>query len=165
MRKGTGGITGAAGSAGRKLLVRRRWRKDPDRVAEDGEFPRAPLSGVLHFAATGTGTFDVPRYDVRVRVDDLFAGDEGIGQVTGRLALRGELLTVEVEAASPRLVISGSGRIAMTDEMDAEMTLRFSNTCSILPCVLRAQLSPFATAVAGERCASSVRWRTWITWR
>ena len=31
-----------------------------------------------------------PRYDVRLRVDDLFAGDEGIGQLTGRLSLRGD---------------------------------------------------------------------------
>ena len=48
-------------------------------------FPRAPLSGCSQFDATGTGTFDEPRYDVRVRIDDLFAGDEGIGQITGRL--------------------------------------------------------------------------------
>jgi hypothetical protein len=113
-------------------------------------FPRAPLSGVLQFGSTGSGTFDVPRYDVRVRVDDLFAGDEGIGQLTGRLSLRGELLTVELEAASPRLVVSGSGRIAMTDQMDAELTLRFANT-SLDPYLrfFAPQLSPFASAVAG----------------
>ena len=113
-------------------------------------FPRAPLSGVLQFTATGSGTFDVPRYDVRVRVDDLFAADEGIGQLTGRLALRGELLTTELEVASPRLVVSGSGRIAMTDQMDAELTLRFANT-SLDPYLrfFAPQLSPFTTAVAG----------------
>ncbi len=91
-------------------------------------FPRAPLSGLLQFTATGAGTFDEPRYDVKLRVDDLFAGDEGIGQLTGRLSLRGELLTLEIEAASPRLVVSGSGRIALTPEMDAELTVRFTDT-------------------------------------
>src|SRR6266542_3902210 len=113
-------------------------------------FPRAPLSGLLQFTATGTGTFDEPRYDVRLRVDDLFAADEGIGQLTGRLSLRGELLTLELEAASPRLAMSGSGRIALTDEMDAELTLRFSNT-SLDPYLrfFEPRLSPFTKAVAG----------------
>ena len=46
-------------------------------------FPRAPLSGLLHFNATGTGNFDEPRYDVKLRIDDLFAGDEGVGPLHG----------------------------------------------------------------------------------
>jgi hypothetical protein len=112
-------------------------------------FPRAPLSGRLHFNATGVGTFDDPRYEVTLGVDDLFAGEEGIGQLQGKLALRGQLLTVELEAASPRLLVSGSGRIALTPEMDAELTLRFSNT-SLDPYVrfFEPRLSPFTTAVA-----------------
>ena len=36
-----------------------RWSRCP--------FPRAPLSGLLHFTASGTGTFESPRYDVRLR--------------------------------------------------------------------------------------------------
>src|SRR4029079_3146321 len=113
-------------------------------------FPRAPLSGLMQFTATGTGTFDVPRYDVRMRVDDLFAADEGIGQLTGRLSLRGEMLTAELEAASPRLVMSGSGRIALTEQMDAELTFRFSNT-SLAPYLrfFEPRVSPFTNAVAG----------------
>ena len=105
--------------------------------------------GLLEFTATGAGTFDEPRYDVKLRVDDLFVGDEGIGQLNGRLSLRGELLTLELEAASPRLVVSGSGRIALTDEMDAELTLRFADT-SLDPYVrfFEPRLSPFTTAVA-----------------
>lgn len=151
IRKSTGTITGAAwvGWDGNYS-----FDADGSRIPIESlsmaAFPRAPLSGVLQFTATGSGTFDVPRYDVRLRVDDLFAADEGIGQVTGRLALRGELLTMEIEAASPRLVVSGSGRIAMTDQMDAELTLRFANT-SLDPYLrfFAPQLSPFATAVAG----------------
>jgi hypothetical protein len=113
-------------------------------------FPRAPLSGLLQFNATGAGNFDDPRYDVKLRIDDLFAGDEGVGQISGRLSLRGDLLTSDFEAASPRLLVSGSGRIALTPEMDAEMTLRFQDT-SLDPYVrfFEPRLSPFTTAVAG----------------
>jgi TamB, inner membrane protein subunit of TAM complex len=112
-------------------------------------FARAPLSGRLHFTASGSGAFEDPRYDVTLGVDDLFAGDEGIGQLQGRLALRGKLLTIELEAASPRLLVSGSGRLALTPEMDAELSLRFSNT-SLDPYVrfFEPRLSPFTTAVA-----------------
>jgi autotransporter translocation and assembly factor TamB len=112
-------------------------------------FPRAPLSGLLQFTATGTGTFTLPRYDVRLRVDDLFAGDEGIGQLTGRLSLRGDVLTMDVDAASPRLSVTGSGRLALTPEMDAEMTLQFTQT-SLDPYIrfFQPKLSPFTTAVA-----------------
>jgi hypothetical protein len=113
-------------------------------------FPQAPPSGLLQFSATGAGTFEEPKYDVKLRVDDLFAGDEGIGQLNGRLSLRGELLNLEMEVASPRLVVSGSGRIALTPEMDAELTVRFADT-SLDPYVrfFEPRLSPFTNAVAG----------------
>ena len=151
IKKSTGGVTGAAwvGWDGNYS-----FNADGTRIPIESlttvAFPRAPLSGLMQFTATGTGTFEVPRYDVRLRVDDLFARDEGIGQLTGRLALRGELLTTEIEAASPRLVMSGSGRIALTDQMDAELTLRFSNT-SLDPYVrfFEPRLSPFTSAIAG----------------
>jgi translocation-and-assembly-module (TAM) inner membrane subunit TamB-like protein len=151
IRKSTGVVTGAAwvGWDGNYS-----FNADGSRIPVESmktvEFPRAPLSGVLQFSATGAGSFDDPRYDVRLRVDDLFAADEGIGQLTGRLSLRGELLTTELEAASPRLVMSGSGRIALTDQMDAELTLRFSNT-SLDPYLrfFEPRMSPFTKAVAG----------------
>ena len=151
IHKSTGGVTGAAwvGWDGNYS-----FNADGARIPVESlttvAFPRAPLSGLLQFTATGTGTFAIPRYDVRLRVDDLFAGDEGIGQLTGRLSLRGELLTTELEAASPRLVMSGSGRIALTDQMDAELTVRFSNT-SLDPYLrfFEPRLSPFTNAIAG----------------
>ena len=151
IRKSTGGVTGAAwvGWDGNYS-----FNADGTRIPVESlttmSFPRAPLSGLLQFTATGTGTFNLPRYDVRLRVDDLFAADEGIGQLTGRLSLRGELLTAELEAASPRLVMSASGRIALTDQMDAELTFRFSNT-SLDPYLrfFEPRLSPFTNAVAG----------------
>ncbi len=151
IHKSTGTVTGAAwvGWDG-TYSFNADGTRIPVESLQTAAFPRAPLSGVLQFTATGSGTFDVPRYDVRLRVDDLFAADEGIGQVTGRLALRGELLTTELEAASPRLVMSGSGRIALTDAMDAELTLRFSNT-SLDPYLrfFEPRLSPFTNAIAG----------------
>ncbi len=151
VKKSTGTITGAAfvdwdGSYS--------FNADGSRIPVESmvtlRFPKAPPSGILQFNATGAGTFDEPRYDVKLRVDDLFAGDEGIGQVNGRLSLRGELLTLEMEAASPRLVVSGSGRIALTPEMDAELTVRFADT-SLDPYVrfFEPRLSPFTNAVAG----------------
>jgi hypothetical protein len=107
------------------------------------------LSGFLDFTAGGNGTFENPRYDVRGSLTDLFAGDEGVGQVAADLAIRSEVLTIKLEAASPRLAVSGAGRIALTDEMDAELSFRVSDT-SLDPYVraFNPQLSPFTTAVA-----------------
>jgi hypothetical protein len=113
-------------------------------------FPNAPpLSGLVEFTAGGSGTFDQPRYDVRFRGNGLFIGEEGIGQVTGSLALRGKQLSGEVTAASPRLDIFGTGRIALTPQADAEITFRFHNS-SLDPYarLFMPKLSPFTTAVA-----------------
>jgi translocation and assembly module TamB len=114
------------------------------------ENPTAPLSGVLRFKASGTGTFDAPEYDVNLGIVDLFAADEGIGQLTGHLGLRGDLLTLDFEAASPRLAVSGAGRVALTDEMDGELTVRFNQT-SLDPYLrfFEPRLSPFTNAIAG----------------
>ena len=148
--KSTGRVTGAAWVAWDGNYS---FDADAARIPVESlvtlSFPRAPLSGLLQFTATGTGTFASPRYDVRLRVDDLFAGDEGIGQVTGRLSLRGDVLTMDVDAASPRLSVTGSGRLALTPQMDAEMTLQFTQT-SLDPYIrfFQPKLSPFTTAVA-----------------
>jgi hypothetical protein len=111
--------------------------------------PRAPLSGVLDFKAGGSGTFESPRYDVRGTIRDFFVSDEGIGQVLAELSVNGDVLTMKVEAASPRLAVSGAGRIALTPEMDAELSFRVSDT-SLDPYVraFQPQMSPFTTAVA-----------------
>ncbi|MGH9347375.1 MAG: translocation/assembly module TamB domain-containing protein [Vicinamibacterales bacterium] len=109
----------------------------------------APLSGLIEVTAGGSGTFDAPRYDVRGSIVDFFAGDEGIGQVAADLSVRGDVLTITLEAASPRLAVSGAGRIALTEEMDAELSFRVSDT-SLDPYVraFNPRLSPFTTAVA-----------------
>ena len=124
-------------------------RRIPVESLRTASFPRAPLSGLLQFNATGAGDFDEPHYDVKVRVDDLFAGDEGVGQLSGRLSLRGETLSADFEAASPRLFVSGSGRLEITPALDADLTLRFQDT-SLDPYLrfFEPRLSPFTTAVA-----------------
>ena len=150
VQKSTGGMTGAMwlGWDG-NYSFNADGRKIPVESLKLLEFPRAPLSGVLQFTASGTGTFEVPRYDVKVRIDDLFAADEGIGQVNGQIGLRGELVTLSFDAASTRLAVTGAGRVALTDEMDADMTLRFSDT-SLDPYLrfFAPRLSPFTNAVA-----------------
>ena len=113
-------------------------------------FPNAPpLSGVIEFTTGGSGTFDQPRYDTKFRASGLFIGEEGIGEVNGTLALRGKELSGEVAAASPRLAVTGTGRIALTPQADAEMTFRFHDS-SLDPYVrlYEPRLSPFTTAVA-----------------
>jgi hypothetical protein len=112
-------------------------------------YPRAPLSGLAGFTAAGSGTFDAPRYDVKFRVSDLFVAEEGVGQVTGSLAVRGKELSGDFDAASPRLALTGTGRIALTPGADSELTFRFHDS-SLDPYVrlFVPKLSPFTTAVA-----------------
>ncbi len=151
IEKSTGTITGAAvvgwdstysfNVDGRRIPV--------ERVAAF-TFPQAPpLSGIIEFTAGGAGTFDQPQYDVRFRASGLFIGEEGIGQASGTLKLHGKELSGEVAAASPRLDIFGTGRIALTPQADAEITLRFHNS-SLDPYVrlFVPKLSPFTNAVA-----------------
>jgi translocation and assembly module TamB len=107
------------------------------------------LSGLIDFTAGGSGTFDAPRYNVRGTVRDLFAGDEGIGQLLAEIGVTGDLMTVKLEAASSRLAISGSGRVALTPEMDTELSFRVTDT-SLDPYIraFEPRLSPYTTAVA-----------------
>jgi hypothetical protein len=125
-------------------------RRIPVESLDTLHVPRAPLSGLMHFTASGAGNFDDPRYDVRLQVDDLFAGDEGVGQVSARLSVRGDVLTSDFDAASPRLLVSGSGRLAMTRASDVEVSLRFQDT-SLDPYLrfFEPRLSPFTRAIAG----------------
>ncbi len=56
------------------------------------------------------------------------SADEGIGQVVGDININGDLMTLKLEAASPRLAVSGAGRIALTPEMDAELSFSVADT-------------------------------------
>jgi hypothetical protein len=123
-------------------------RRIPMESVTATQYPQAPLTGLLEFNADGTGTFEAPRYQFRGRIRDLFVSDEGVGEVTGRVDVRGESMTVEIEAASPRLAVSGTGRIDLTEAQDADITLRFTDT-SLDPYArsFEPRISPFTTAV------------------
>jgi hypothetical protein len=151
MRKGGGMVTGAAyvGWSGTYS-----FNVDGRGIAVDTlaltTYPGYPtLYGSLDFTANGSGTFEAPRYDVKWSASDLFFGEEGVGEVTGRLSMRGLLMTYEMEAASPRLAVSGTGRIELNDEMDAELSFRVTDT-SLDPYVRAIQptFSPFTSAIA-----------------
>jgi hypothetical protein len=151
MRKGGGTVTGAAYVGWNGTYS---FNVDGRGIAVDTltltTYPGYPtLYGTLDFTANGSGTFEEPRYDVKFSASDLFFGDEGIGEMTGRLSLRGLLLTYEMEAASPRLAVSGTGRVELNDQMDAELSFRVTDT-SLDPYVraLQPAFSPFTSAVA-----------------
>ena len=151
VRKGGGAVTGAAyvgwngtysfNVDGRRLAV--------DTLALTSMPGYPPLTGSLDFTVGGSATFEQPRYDVRFGIHDLFFGDEGIGEVNGRLTIRDALMTYELEAASSRLAVSGTGRIALTEERDAELAFRVTDT-SLDPYVraIVPDFSPFTSAVA-----------------
>jgi translocation-and-assembly-module (TAM) inner membrane subunit TamB-like protein len=108
-----------------------------------------PLSGLLDFRAGGSGSFDSPRYEVHATVRDFFVADEGIGTVTGDINIANDVMALKLEAASPRLAVSGTGTVALSEQMDADLTFTVSDT-SLDP-YLRAfdpALSPYTTAIA-----------------
>lgn len=150
IQKGTGTVTGAAyvGWDGR-YSFNAMGQRIPIETIDLFRYPEAPLTGLVQFSVSGAATFAHPAYDLRGRIDDLFIRDEGIGQVTARLQVRDELMSVEIEAASPRLAVSGAGRIARAKTADAELTFRFTNT-SLDPYIrmFQAGLSPFTGMVA-----------------
>ena len=100
---------------GLHLFVQRRRAPHSGRSRSPRSRIRARRSsGLAEFTAGGSGTFDAPRYDVRFRVNDLFiARRRRSARSPASLALRGKELSGEVDAASPRLALTGTGRIAL----------------------------------------------------
>jgi len=116
-------------------------------VAQSPNTP--PLLGLLDFRAGGSGSFASPRYEVHATVRDFFVADEGIGTVTGDINIANDVMALKLEAASPRLAVSGTGTVALSEQMDADLTFTVSDT-SLDP-YLRAfdpALSPYTTAIA-----------------
>ncbi|HTV00074.1 MAG TPA: translocation/assembly module TamB domain-containing protein, partial [Luteitalea sp.] len=108
-----------------------------------------PLTGTLRMTAQGDATFKAPRYDVQAAIDDLYLGEEGIGQLTAQLSIRERQMYIDaLEMASSRLAVSGTGRMPFDDDADAEITLTFANT-SLDPYlrVFSPTFSPFTTMV------------------
>ena len=127
--------------------------------------PPEPLSGTFGFTASGVGQFDNPRYEVRGTVVDLFIGDEEVGQVTGRLAVRDGALTLDLEGASSTLAVSVSGSVALppqNDAYDADLFVRVVNW-SLDPYVrmFGPELSPYTTAVVSGSMRVRGELRNW----
>jgi hypothetical protein len=148
--KSGGVITGAAyvgwegtysfNADGRKVPI--------DRMASF-RLARAQPSGIVEFTAEGNGPFADPRYDVRFRVNDLAVAGEPVGLVTGTLALRGGEIRGELVASSPRLSITGTGRIALNARAESDLTFRFhDSTLDPYVRLFVPKLSPYASAVA-----------------
>ena len=91
-------------------------------------YPGVPLSGIVELSATGNGTFDVPRNDFKFRISELAVDKEAVGEATGDLALRGTDLSGQVDAASPRLSMTGTGRISLSPDANSEVSLRFHDS-------------------------------------
>ena len=101
------------------------------------------------------------RYDVKARVDDLFAGEEGVSHRPAVAARRAA--DRRLRSRVPRLSVSGSGRLELTDRLNAEMSMRFQDT-SLDPYLrfFEPRLSPFTTAVASGtvRAWRALRYRS-----
>ena len=145
VRKGAGRVTGA-------MYIR--WNGTYS-VNADGlglaletalvaERAGAPVTGALDFTVSGAGAFEAPRYTLDGTIADLAISGASVGQVTGRLEVDGDAMQVEMEAASPRLAVSGAGRIALAGDADAELHLRASGT----------RLDPFVRALRPELAES-----------
>jgi translocation-and-assembly-module (TAM) inner membrane subunit TamB-like protein len=106
-----------------------------------------PISALLNFTAAGSGSFDAPRYEVKGELNDVFVADEGIGKIVGGINVNNGTMTVQLEAASPRLSVSVTGQISMP-EQDADISFTVLDT-SLDPYVrlFLPQLSPYTTAV------------------
>ena len=129
MAKGAGEMTGAAYIGWDSTYS---FNADGRRIPAGSvaflSYPGRPLSGVVELSATGNGTFEVPRNDFKFRISDLAIVDQPVGQVTGDLALRGTDLSGQIDAASPRLSVTGTGRISLEPEGDSEVSLRFHDS-------------------------------------
>ena len=114
--------------------------------------PPEPLSGTLQFRWSGVGSFEDHRFEIQGTITDLFIGDEEVGQVTGALDVRNGTMAFDLEAASSTIVVSASGRVALTGHNEAELSFRATNA-SLDPYVRMfvPELSPYLTAVVNGK--------------
>jgi hypothetical protein len=102
-----------------------------ERIALDSvsliRYGRAAWSGQMRFKAGGASTFKSPHYKVQMGGDDVSYGAQRIGVVEIGLDVQDRLVMLEtLEAAA--LGVSGSGKIEMSANTDAELTFRFNRT-------------------------------------
>lgn len=125
----------------------------PVESLDNFRFERAPFTGVMRFTATGGGSFDDPLYEITPVIPDLYVGDEFVGQVSGRLIVRGDVMTVDnFLATSPLGTISGSGLISFVEGASSVVDLSFFET-SLDPYIrfFGPELAGYAVATATGR--------------
>jgi hypothetical protein len=151
VRKGSTGI--ARGTAHVEWLGTYSFNADardvPVASLQMWTFPDVPLSGTVEFTANGSGTFVEPTYEARGRIKDLYVKDEGVGTISGRIKMKGDEMSFEMEGGSSRLAVTGTGRIVLLGDYAGEMQFRFTDT-SVDPYarVFMPGLSPFTSLVA-----------------
>lgn len=134
LEKGGGQIAGSAWLSWAESRYSFRAETAPGGIAvqslENFRIERAPLTGQLSFTASGESTFDNPAWEIsNALIPDLYAGDEGIGALRGRLVLKNNVLAIpDLSVRSDRLQVTGGGTIAMTDESNAKLQFVFRNT-------------------------------------
>lgn len=150
LTKGLGRVTGDSWIGWNNTYVfAADGRQLPIESLENFKVPMAPLTGMLAFKSRGEGNFGSPTYEFDGTVADLYAGDEGIGQVHGKLTVRDNVLTIDqLDAVSNRLQVSGSGSIALNDHSDATLFFRLFET-SLDPYLkfFAPELSPYTRAI------------------
>ena len=83
IRRAPAGDRRRLGRLGRQLFLRRQRHQDPGRVAGSTmSFPRAPLSGIARLRRERHRHLRQSALRRQASARDLFAGDEGIGQVS-----------------------------------------------------------------------------------
>jgi hypothetical protein len=114
--------------------------------------PAAPLSGQLDFRVSGAGNFDLPTYTFEGHVADLFAGDEGVGDVAGTLTVRGNDLTLSDLKVEGLVQATGEGRISLVTPYDAELTLSATDASidPFLKFVMKEPPQLFRAVVSGS---------------
>ena len=101
----------------------------PSTASRRSGFPKRRSSGLGEFTAQGSGTFDdaAQRFQAARERSVRRRGSRRAGDADS-LALRGNELSGDLDAASPRLALTGTGRIALTPQADAELTFRFHDS-------------------------------------
>ena len=87
-----------------------------------------PVAGRIDAAISGAGAFADPRYEIRGTMTDVTLAGAAVGEVTGRLDVVEGVMAVELEAASPDVAVSGSGRIGLADQAPARFRFVVTNT-------------------------------------
>ena len=150
LRKGTGVILGAAHVTwGGTYSFNGDGRQIPVGAIDVMRLPKTPLTGVLDFSVAGSGVFASVEFDVTGRIRDLYIGDEGVGQINGKIGMRGDNVNFEFQAGSTRLEASMVGKVNRRSlSYPGDITLRVTDT-SLDPYarLFAANLSPFATAI------------------